>query len=192
MYLKWSVITLAYKYSFFAYIDRANSQGPTGLTPKRGLQLQLVKNGDISMVLLTWLFMVNSVRGSQFIQLSQVKLIKAYRYLFITALIILVWLSILGYYIELGLRVTFRRQFRRRQKLEINEELLSEIIVLGALYSLYIVWTNALMSSLVFRLVIRIKCLIFVRRLITTKIYLYVLLLWRHLGRLIIQLMEVL
>jgi len=42
---------------------------------------------------------------------------------------------------------------------------------------------NALTSSLVSRPVIGIKCLIFVRRLTTTKIYLYVLPLRRHLGR---------
>ena len=90
MRLKRLAIVSAYRYSFFAYIDRANSQGPTSLTPRCGLQLQLVKNGEIPVVLLTWLFIVNLVRGSQSTQLSQVKLIKVRRYLFITALTILV------------------------------------------------------------------------------------------------------
>ena len=57
-------IILAYRYFFFAYIDRANSQGPAGLTLKRRLQLQLAKNGEISVVLLTQLFIVNLARGS--------------------------------------------------------------------------------------------------------------------------------
>jgi len=50
---------------------------------------------------------------------------------------------------------------------------------------------NALISSLVSKLIIEIKCLIFVRRLTTTKIYLYVLPLRRHLGRLIMWLIEI-
>ena len=58
-------IVSAYRYSFFIYIDRANSWGPTGLTPRRRLQLQLVKNGKIPVVLLTQLFIANLVRGSQ-------------------------------------------------------------------------------------------------------------------------------
>jgi len=37
MRLKRLAIVLAYRYSFFVYIDRANSWGPTGLTPRRGL-----------------------------------------------------------------------------------------------------------------------------------------------------------
>ena len=177
MRLKRLAIVLAYRYSFFIYIDRANSQRATSLTPKRRLQLQLAKNSKIPIVLLTQLFIVNLVRGSQSTQLSQVKLIKAYRYLFIAMLIILVQLSILGCYIELGLRVTFRRQFRRRQKLETNKEPLLETMVLRALYNLQIVQINTLISSSISRLVIGIKYLIFIRRLITIKIYLYVLLL---------------
>jgi len=42
------------------------------------------------------------------------------------------------------------------------------------------------------RLVIGIKCLIFIRRLIIIKIYLYVLPLRRHLGRLITWLIKIL
>ena len=42
------------------------------------------------------------------------------------------------------------------------------------------------------RLVIGIKCLIFVRRSTTIKIYLYILPLQRHLGRLITWLIEIL
>ena len=175
MRLKRLAIVLAYRYSFFIYVDRANSQGPTSLIPRRRLQLQLVKNSKIPIVSLTQLFVVNLVRGSQSTQLSQVKLIKARRYLFIAILIILVQLSILGYYIELGLRVTFRRQFRRRQKLETNEEPLLEIIVFRAPYNLQIVQINTLISSLVSMLVIEIKRLIFIRRLIIIKIYLYIL-----------------
>jgi len=41
------------------------------------------------------------------------------------------------------------------------------------------------------RLVTRIKCLIFIRRLIIIKICLYVLLLRRHLGRLTTWLIEI-
>jgi hypothetical protein len=48
------------------------------------------------------------------------------------------------------------------------------------------------MSSSVSRLVIGIKYFIFIKRLITTKIYLYILLLQRHLGRLIMWLIEIL
>jgi len=51
---------------------------------------------------------------------------------------------------------------------------------------------NALISFLVSRLVIGIKCLIFIRRLTTTKICLYVLPLQRHLGRSMMWLMEIL
>ena len=51
---------------------------------------------------------------------------------------------------------------------------------------------NALISSLVSRLVIGIKCLIFVRRLITIKMCLCVLPLRRHLGRLTTWLIEIL
>jgi len=47
------------------------------------------------------------------------------------------------------------------------------------------------MSSLVSRLVIGIKCLIFIRRLTTTKICLYVLPLRRHLGKLTTWLIEI-
>jgi len=54
------------------------------------------------------------------------------------------------------------------------------------------VWINALTSSLVSRPVIGIKCLIFIRWSITTKIYLYVLPLQRHLGRSIMWLIEIL
>jgi len=50
---------------------------------------------------------------------------------------------------------------------------------------------NALTSSLVSRLVIGIKCLIFIRRLTTIKIYLYVLPLQRHLGRSTTWLIEI-
>jgi len=39
--------------------------------------------------------------------------------------------------------------------------------------------------------VIEIKCLIFIRRLITIKIYLYILPLQRHLGRLMMWLIEI-
>ena len=136
MRLKQLAIVLAYKYSFFIYTDRANGQRPASLTPKRRLQPQLVKNGKIPVVSLTQLFIANLVKGSQSTQLSQVKLIKARRYLFIAVLIISVQLSILGCYTELGLRVTFRRQFRRRQKLKTNKEPLLKIIVFGALYNL--------------------------------------------------------
>ena len=88
MRLKRLAMVLAYRDSFFIYIDRANSQGPTSLIPRYGLQPQLAKNSKIPMVLLTQLFVENLVRGSQSTQLSQVKLIKARRYLFITILII--------------------------------------------------------------------------------------------------------
>jgi len=54
------------------------------------------------------------------------------------------------------------------------------------------VWINALISSLVSRLVIGIKYLIFIRRLTTTKIYLYVLPLRRHLGKSTTWLIEIL
>jgi len=37
MRLKRLAIVLAYRYSFFIYADRANSWGPAGLTPRRGL-----------------------------------------------------------------------------------------------------------------------------------------------------------
>jgi len=43
----------------------------------------------------------------------------------------------------------------------------------------------------VFRLITEIKCLIFIRRSTTTKIYLYVLPLQRHLGRLTTWLIEI-
>ena len=42
------------------------------------------------------------------------------------------------------------------------------------------------------RLIIKIKYFIFIRRLITAKIYLYILLLQRYLGRLIMWLIEIL
>ena len=42
------------------------------------------------------------------------------------------------------------------------------------------------------RLIIKIKYFIFIRRLITAKIYLYILLLQRYLGKLIMWLIEIL
>ena len=164
-------MVLAYRYFFFIYIDRANSWGPASLMPRYRLQPQLVKNGEILIVSLTQLFIANSARGSQSTQLSQVKLTKARRYLFIAALTILVQLSILGCYAELGFRVTFKRQFRRRQKLEINKDSLLETIVLRAPYSLQIVQVNTLTSSLVSRLVTEIKCLIFFLFLFFNPLY---------------------
>ena len=110
----------AQKNFFFAYTNSISKQGLVGLIPRRGLKLQLAKNGEMSVLSLTWLFIVNSVSGKQLTQLSYVKLIKARRYLFMAALTILVQPSVSGCQAKLSYKVVLRRSLSYRQKSLIN------------------------------------------------------------------------
>ena len=144
------------------------------------------------MLLLTQLFIVNSASGRQLTQLSYIKLIKARRYLFTVALIILVWPSVSRCQAKLSLRVVLRRLLSRRQKSLINCVPRLEIIVLSALQSLYMLLTKPLTSSSIKSPVTRIRCYILVRRSIIIRIYSYTLLQYWHAGSVIIQLIEIL
>ena len=106
-------------------------------------------------------------------------------------LIILVQPSVSRCQAELGCKVVLRRLLSCCQKLLTNYIPRSEIIVLGALCSLYILLTKLLTSSSIKSPVTRMRCCILVRRSIITRICLYALP-WRwHTGSVVIQLIEI-
>ena len=184
-------IESARKNSFFACTNSVSRRGPVGSIPRRGLKPQLAKNGEMPMLLLTWLFIANLVSSKQLTQSSYIKLIKARRYLFTAALTILVWPSVSRCQAELGYKVVLRRSLSRYQKSLTNCIPRLEIIVLGALQSLYILLTKLLTSSSVKSPVTRTRCHILVRQSIIIRICLYALP-WRwHTGSVVIQSIEI-
>ena len=144
------------------------------------------------MLLLTQLFVVNLVSGRQLTQSSYIKLIKARRYLFTAALIILVQLSVSGCQAKLGYKVVLRRLLSCRQKSLINCVPRLEIIVLGILQSLYILLIKLLTGSYVKSPVTGTRCCILVRRSIIIRIYLYALPWRQHTSSVVIQLIKIL
>ena len=143
------------------------------------------------VLLLTQLFIANSASGKQLTQLSYIKLTKAQRYLFIAALIISVWPSISRYQAKLSHKVVLRRLLSCRQKLLTNCVPRLEIIVLGALQSLYILLIKLLTSSSVKSPVTKTRYYILVRRSTITRICLYTLLQYQHTSSVIIQLIKI-
>ena len=127
------------------------------------------------VLLLTQLFIANSVSGKQSTQLSYIKLTKAQRYLFTAVLTILVQPSVSGYQAKLSYKVILRRSLSCCQKSLINYMPQLEIIVLSILWSLYILLIKPLTSSSVKSPITRIKCRILVRRSIIIRICLYTL-----------------
>ena len=144
------------------------------------------------MLLLTWLFVANLVSGKQLTQLSYIKLIKAQRYLFMAALIILVQLSVFRYQAKLSYKVVLRRLLSRCQKLLINYIPHLEIIMLSALQSLYTLLTKLLTSSSIKSPTTKTRYYILVRRSIIIRIYLYTLLQHWYTSSVIIQLIKIL
>ena len=104
------------KNSFFTYANSVSRQGPVGLIPRQGLKPQFAKNGEMPVLLLTWLFIANLVSSRQLTQLSYIKLTKAQRYLFTAALIISVQPSIFRYQAKLSRKVVLRRSLSYCQK----------------------------------------------------------------------------
>ena len=189
--LKRLAIESARKNSFFTCTDSISGQGLVGSIPRQGLKPQFAKNGEMPVLLLTWLFIVNSASGRQLTQLSYIKLIKAQRYLFTAALIILVQPSIFRCQAELSLKVVLRRLLSRRQKLLINYMPQLEIIILGALQSLYTLLIKPLTSSSIKSPITRIRYRILVRRSIIIRICLYALP-WRwYTSSVVIQSIEI-
>ena len=144
------------------------------------------------MLLLTWLFIANLVSSRQLTQLSYIKLIKAQRYLFMAALTISVQLFIFRCQAKLSYKVVLRCLLSHRQKLLTNYMPQLEIIVLGALQSLYILLTKPLTSSSIISPITKIRHYILVRRSIITRIYLYTLPWHQHTSSIVIQLIKIL
>ena len=118
--LKRLAIESTWKNSFFTYANSISRRGLVGSIPRRGLKLQFVKNGEMPILLLTWLFVVNLASGRQLTQLSYIKLIKARRYLFTVVLTILVQPSVSKYQAKLSYKVILRYSLNYCQKLLIN------------------------------------------------------------------------
>ena len=74
--LKRLAIESTRKNSFFTYTNSISRQGPVGSIPRRGLKPQFTKNGEMPILLLTQLFIVNLASSRQLPQLSYIKLIK--------------------------------------------------------------------------------------------------------------------
>ena len=142
--------------------------------------------------LLTQLFIANLVSSRQLTQLSCIKLIKVQRYLFIAMLTISVQLSISRYQAEFSYKVILRHLLSCYQKSLINYMPRSEIIVLGAPQSLYILLIKLLTSSSIKSPVTRTRYYILVRRSIIIRIYSYTLPQRQYTGSVIIQLIEIL
>ena len=143
------------------------------------------------MLLLTQLFIANLVSSRQLTQLSYIKLIKAQRYLFMVALIILVQPSVSRCQAKLSYKVVLRRLLSYRQKSLINYIPRLEIIVLSAPWSLYILLIKLLTSSFIKSPITRIRYYILVRRSIIIRIYLYALPWRQYTSSVIIQLIEI-
>ena len=109
--LKWLATESRQKNSFFIYTDSVGGRGLAGLILRRGLKPQLIKNGEMPVLLLTQLFIVNLVSSRQLIQSSYIKLIKVQRYLFMAVLTISVQLFIFRYQAEFNYKVVLKRLF---------------------------------------------------------------------------------
>ena len=144
------------------------------------------------VLLLIQLFIVNFVSSRQLTQLFYIKLTKVQKYLFTAALTILVQPSVSRYQAKLSRKVILRRLLNRYQKSLINYMPRSEIIVFGALWSLYILLIKLLTSSSIKSPITKTRYRILVRQFTIIRIYIYALLQYQYTNSIVIQLIKIL